>query len=66
MAITRGATANPQRCPNPGPDNPGRPGWRGEMDKDYADYVKAQINEPPTPRDIGFRLLNPVEVARRS
>jgi len=31
------------------------------MDKDYADYVKAQINEPPTPRDIGFRLLNPVD-----
>jgi hypothetical protein len=52
---------DPQRCPNPGPDNPGRLGWRGEMDKDYADYVKAQINKPPTPRDIGFRLLNPVD-----
>jgi hypothetical protein len=46
----------PQRCPEPPkPDAPqGSPSsWA------YSDYVKALVNEPPTPPKFGYQLQNP-------
>ena len=46
----------PNFCPKPTLDKPGR---NNEKDRDYEDFVKKTINQPPTPRAYGVRLLNP-------
>ncbi len=50
----------PKPCPIQVPDRPGNRASR-EMDRDYEDFVKAQTNKPPTPRGIGYMLINPVD-----
>ena len=54
---------DPNFCPAPGKDKAGRPGKKGEPDRDYEDYVKSFVNPPPntTPRAMGYQLPNPEE-----
>ena len=57
MAATEAAVKDePNFCPKPTPDRPGR---NEEKDRDYEDFVKKIINSPPTPRAYGVRLPNP-------
>ncbi|MGB8363569.1 MAG: hypothetical protein ACLQUZ_18735 [Rhizomicrobium sp.] len=53
-------TDHPQLCPTSSPDNGGR-GVMGGADRDYEDFRKAQINDPPTPRGFGYRLTNRID-----
>jgi hypothetical protein len=57
MAATEAAVNDePNFCPKPTPDRPGR---NEDKDRDYEDFVKRIINSPPTPRAYGVRLPNP-------
>jgi hypothetical protein len=48
-------TGRPNLCPALQMDRPGaRP-----KDRDYEDYVKKIVNDPPTPRGFGYAFVNP-------
>ena len=55
------AEADPNFCPKPELDKPGRKGPKGEKDRDYEDYVKLLTNpDNPTPRGFAYFLPNPM------
>jgi len=57
VAVKAAEKVEPDFCPKPGPDKPGRD---VAIDRDFEDYVKEFVNPGnPTPRGYGYQLPNP-------
>jgi hypothetical protein len=52
-------------CPKETKDRPGRPGAKGDKDKDYEDQMKLWVNPgTPTLRGFGYAFVNPLTAQR--
>jgi hypothetical protein len=51
---------DPDMCPDEGSDRLGRPGEKGEKDRDFEDYMKLRVNPGnPTLRGMGYPFPKP-------